>query len=142
MSNDSGGADRRAYFRIDTSLPVRHEKLVPSELEAVTSEIATCVREESDTWSDMTVQLARLEQKLDNILMLLNPEGPRPLGDWDRKLVQLSGSGICYSSPDALPVGGAARQVPERVLALSGQLERHGAARVRIAPAEQHDFYG
>ncbi|MGH0033714.1 MAG: PilZ domain-containing protein [Myxococcota bacterium] len=104
---DKGGSRAdRAYFRVRDLIALRHEDVADDEVETFLAELDVNGREETPT-RELTVveQIARLENKLDRVLSLLDPGFPRPLDETDRRPLEISGSGVRYPWPQSVEPG-------------------------------------
>ncbi len=88
-------AERRAYYRIETCLPLRVLRGDPAGCERLRREIESSVREPDLAAVDapLEARLARIEEKLDRVLAHLGGGEP-PLGRDDLTAMRLSGAGL------------------------------------------------
>ncbi|MDJ0865256.1 MAG: PilZ domain-containing protein [Myxococcota bacterium] len=100
-----GDRNERAFYRVQTSLPVRCRRVEPEEV----LEFAVRTQESRDAQAAVPAELAawaaRIEDKLDTLLARLDPERPPPLSHRDAQSVVLSGSGMMLGSSDDLLPG-------------------------------------
>ena len=135
------GADRRAYFRVEGTLRFRRKSASEEEVEQVRHEIQARPREYGTSNDEqLLLRLARMEEKLDWVLSLLDPSTPPPLGDADLKELQISASGVRFPSQERfdaetpLLVEFTLPEVPPREVRCIGRV-------VRSWPAEgEHDY--
>lgn len=92
---------RRAYYRVTGRLPIRVESLCEEELEAAIFDLVTPTRllgaaspGKSEEESALFERLRRIEDKLDLLLGLTQPDRPEPLGSADLEWIVFSGSGV------------------------------------------------
>lgn len=98
-------ADRRSYYRVRVSIPLRHRRVRSDELEALRSEIRTPRQDADSLEPDLALRLKRLEHKLDLVLSYLDERIPAPLGLHDLRLVELSGAGMRFAAKDVAEEG-------------------------------------
>ena len=92
---EAAGAERRAYFRVTTQLPVRVRKLEPSVVPALAMAISAMVDTDQEVADPaLAARLDAIERKLDLLLAIIDPDQPRPLGVEDTCKLSLSGAGL------------------------------------------------
>lgn len=98
---------RRSYYRVETRLPVRLRRATLLDVAAVEQRIAIGVDDgDAGVESEVPAWARQLEHKLDQVLALLDPSLPRPLGLRDLRPVVISGSGMRLTwSDDDLAAG-------------------------------------
>ncbi len=139
------GTERRAYYRIETCLPIRVLRGDPSACERLRREIEASVRETTLAAVDapLEARLARIEEKLDRLLAQVGGGEP-PLGREDLASVRLSGSGLaCRVSGRPRPgeevvvemllPGGAPEPVRAVARVVSAEPAAEGGSRAALA---------
>ncbi len=150
-ASGGSGRERRAYFRVRAYLPLRHRPLQPGERETLRAEMST-PRPEPEVEEGLSTWLCQLEEKLDLVLSHLDPAAQRPLCDRDRRVVEISGSGLSFPSKERIRVGESLLVElrlpggrPRPVRALAEVVERReaddpwGESRVAVAFREIHE---
>ena len=141
----SAGSRPRAYFRVETCVPLRIHRGDPAACERLRREIDASVREPtlSALEAPLEARLARIEEKLDRVLAHLGGGQP-PLGRADLRPVRLSGSGLaCGVAGGARPgeevvvemllPGGAPEPVRAVARVVSAEPQGDGTSRVALA---------
>lgn len=96
----------RSFYRVSTSLALTAEPIEPDDLPAAKASITARVdapRPEADPL--LVAWLDRIERKLDQLLAHEGVSECPPLTDADRKVIELSGSGLSFRSGAKLSVG-------------------------------------
>lgn len=97
-SKQAGSRDERAYFRVQTHLPLRCRPLAPNEVERVAAAITSSGEEGNEKIDPaLAVWLARLEAKIDRILIFFEVPDADGFSPYFARSVVLSGSGMRFA---------------------------------------------
>lgn len=96
----SDPASRRAYYRVSSVVPLRVRPLARDEVEAAIYDLSLpdpltrSAESDGEAPTAMSMQLRRIEEKLDRLLAAAGQDAPQPLSGRDRKRVTFSGNGL------------------------------------------------
>lgn len=102
-------ACRRAYYRVNGSLPIRAIRLAPDEVDKAVFELSLQHSSGDEEESALLERLRRIEEKLDLLLAGDVEKQPAPLGAADLECVVFSGAGLSMPIDDVCVEGDAFR---------------------------------
>ncbi len=107
--DEASGAERRAFFRVLTHLPVKCRAVSEREAELLARELPERrAPDVSRVEPGLAAWLDRIERKLDRVLIHLGIGDPVAFGADDVQQVMLSGAGLSFASDQSVATGGLA----------------------------------
>lgn len=102
---EASSSNRRDFFRVQSSLPIRHRVLDARSADAARAKLDAAPPTAVTPMERILERLAAVEGKLDRILAQLDVNVDAPLSIEDARMLSISASGLSYTWPEAVEAG-------------------------------------